>query len=112
MVVRVPKSRMYTFDQLIERDAKRILHERNLPLWKYISFKKAAFLMRMQSGDFYQVLEKSKTLKAFIVETGEIFVHPDPLLKCVKIRGRNFAAKVCNGRRSTLVRFLLGTCTH
>lgn len=96
MIFIVPKRKTITPAQLIERDAHIVAKIRRLPISKYILSNLAAKLCRITHWRFLSMLQESETMHGFRVPTGEVYVHPDALIKKAARAGAHFCSLVAS----------------
>jgi hypothetical protein len=98
VLIKIPKRKNITFYQLIEDQFHLVAKVKYRSFSKYILFSKAALMLGYKPAKLMHELIVSKTLHGVkIIETNEIYVHPDDLLRRARIHGKrmclNIAAK-------------------
>ena len=83
MLLKIHWTGTESYSRLIERIVPRALKVRKESFYRYIDDKQACYVFNMEYHELIELLQDSTQVHGVILENGQVFVHPDGLVKMV-----------------------------
>lgn len=111
-LVTAPNKRGLSYVRLIEATLHLVLPITKVPFRQYWSLEKAAHILAKDKGELLYEIINSNQIHAVRIHTGDVYIHPDGLLKFIKAKGQKLCrsiAKDClkekRRRRDNFIRY-------